>query len=164
MKQRLFEILLVEDNAGDVLLTREALNESKLLHRLTVAEDGRHAMAVLRQEPGYADARRPDLVLLDLNLPRMTGVEVLAAIRHDPALATIPVVMLTTSDAERDVGDCYQQGANCYITKPVDVSEFIRIVQSVEHFWLQIVTLPPVGTGDSGYAARAARHGGSPTS
>lgn len=149
---RPFEILLVEDNPGDVVLTREALVEAKVLHTLTVARDGLEAMEILRREPPFADAARPDLMLLDLNLPRMSGTEVLAAMRVDDLLRSIPVVMLTTSASERDVGDCYQLGVNCYITKPVDVTQFMAMIRSIENFWLSIVTLPPT-PGSAGAGA-----------
>ena len=136
------EILLVEDNAGDVRLTIEALRESKVRNNLHVASDGVQAMDFLRQQGHYEHAIRPDLVLLDLNLPRKDGREVLAEIKADPKLKTIPVVVLTTSRAERDVLQSYELQANCYITKPVDLEQFITVVRSIEDFWLTIVTLP----------------------
>ena len=139
---RPLEILLVEDNPGDVLLTREALREAKVLNRVTVTSNGEEALAVLRREGDHAGSVRPDLVLLDLNLPRLSGLEVLTAIRTDPALASLPVVMLTSSAAERDVGDSYALGVNCYVTKPVDLEQFLHVVRSVEQFWFSIVTLP----------------------
>jgi two-component system, chemotaxis family, response regulator Rcp1 len=135
------EILLVEDNPGDVMLTEEALLDSKVLNRLSVAEDGVEAMAMLRREAPYADHPRPDLVLLDLNLPRMDGREVLAAIKTDPDLRRIPVVILTTSEAEGDVMKAYDLHANCYIVKPVDLDQFIHVVRTIEGFWLSIVKL-----------------------
>lgn len=137
------EILLVEDNPGDVRLTREVLKEGKVLTNLTVARDGVEAMAMLRQEEPYTAVVRPDLILLDLNLPRKDGREVLIEIRGDPNLRRIPVVVLTTSAAERDVLQAYDLNANCYVTKPVDLDQFLGIVQSIEDFWLTIVRLPP---------------------
>jgi len=137
------EILLVEDNPGDVRLTREALKEGKVKNRLTVASDGVEAMAFLRREGEYASSPRPDLILLDLNLPRKDGREVLAEIKADPALRRIPVVVLTTSDAEQDVLRSYNLHANCYVTKPVVLEKFLAIVRSLEDFWLTIVRLPP---------------------
>jgi chemotaxis family two-component system response regulator Rcp1 len=139
---RPIEILLVEDNPGDVRLTIEALRDSKVRNNLQVARDGVEAMAYLRRESQYGDAVRPDLILLDLNLPRKDGRQVLAEIKADPSLKTIPVVVLTTSSAERDVLQSYQLQANCYITKPVDLEQFITVVQSIQDFWLTIVTLP----------------------
>jgi two-component system, chemotaxis family, response regulator Rcp1 len=136
------EILLVEDNPGDVRLTIEALRESKVANNLNVARDGVEALAYLRREGGYADAVRPDLILLDLNMPRKDGREVLAEIKAEPKLRTIPVVVLTTSRAEQDVLRSYELQANCYITKPVDLEQFITVVKSIENFWLTIVTLP----------------------
>lgn len=137
------EILLVEDNPGDVRLTMEVLKAGKLLTNLTVAKDGVEAMAVLRREQPYTSAPRPDLILLDFNLPRKDGREVLAEIRADPNLRRIPVVVLTTSAAERDVLQAYDLHANCYVTKPVDLDQFVGIVQQIEDFWLTIVRLPP---------------------
>ena len=135
------EILLVEDNPGDVVLTEEALLESKVLNRLSVAEDGVEALRRLRREGPYADHPRPDLILLDLNLPRMDGREVLAAIKTDPELRRIPVVILTTSQAERDVAEAYDRHANCYIVKPVDLDQFIHVVRTIEGFWLSVVKM-----------------------
>jgi CheY-like chemotaxis protein len=139
---RPIEILLVEDNPGDVRLTIEGLKEGKVRNNLHVAKDGVEALAFLRREANYADAVRPDLILLDLNLPRMDGRQVLSEIKADPVLKTIPVVVLTTSGAEQDVLHSYQLQANCYITKPVDLEQFITVVRSIEDFWLTIVTLP----------------------
>jgi two-component system, chemotaxis family, response regulator Rcp1 len=139
---RPLEILLVEDNPGDVRLTVEGLKEGKLRNNLHVARDGVEAMAFLRREGEYADAVRPDLILLDLNLPRMDGREVLTAIKSDASLKTIPVVILTTSRAEQDVLRSYELQANCYITKPVDLEQFITVVKAIEDFWFTIVTLP----------------------
>jgi chemotaxis family two-component system response regulator Rcp1 len=137
------EILLVEDNAGDVRLTREALNEGKVLNNLSVARDGVEALAFLRREGKDTQAPRPDIILLDLNLPRMDGRELLEVIKNDSELRRIPVVILTTSRSEEDILKTYDLHANCYITKPVDLEQFIRVVKSVEDFWFTIVKLPP---------------------
>ena len=139
------EILLVEDNPGDVTLTIEALKDVKFHNRLSVVEDGMDAMAFLRKEGKYADAPRPDLILLDLNLPRKNGREVLAEIKSDENLKVIPVVILTTSAADQDVIKAYKLNANCYVTKPVDLYQFIEVVRQIEVFWLSIVKLPPSG-------------------
>jgi CheY-like chemotaxis protein len=136
------EILLVEDNPGDVRLTREALREGKVRSRLSVATDGVEAIAFLRRQGEFADATRPDLILLDLNLPRKDGREVLAEIKADPVLKYIPVVVLTSSKAEEDVLRAYDLHANCYVTKPVYFDQFIRVVKSIEDFWFTIVQLP----------------------
>jgi CheY-like chemotaxis protein len=139
---RPIEILLVEDNPGDARLTQEALKEGKVRNNLHMARDGVEAMAFLRREGAYDDKPRPDLVLLDLNLPRKDGREVLAEMKADPELRLIPVVVLTTSEAEQDVLRTYELCANCYITKPVDLEKFITIVRGIEDFWLTIVRLP----------------------
>jgi CheY-like chemotaxis protein len=139
------EILLVEDNPGDVRLTREALRDGKVSNNLHVAVDGVEALAFLRRSGKYLGAPRPDLILLDLNLPRMSGREVLEQIKEDPELRTIPVVVLTTSQAEQDIVKAYELNANCYVTKPVDLDQFITVVKSIEDFWLTIVRLPPSG-------------------
>ena len=139
---RPIEILLVEDNPGDVRLTIEALKEGKVLNRLTVARDGEEAMAALRREGKFADARRPDIILLDLNLPKKDGREVLEDIKKDPALQIIPTVILTTSKDEQDVLKSYKLHANCYITKPVDLSQFLAVVKAIEDFWFTVVVLP----------------------
>ncbi len=139
---RPIEILMVEDNPGDVLLTREAMKAAKLGNRLTVVGDGVEAMAYLRGEGRFAESIRPDLILLDLNLPRMDGREVLAELKTDPALKSIPVVVLTTSNAEQDVERAYNLHANCYITKPVDFEQFMKVVQQIDDFWVNVVTLP----------------------
>jgi two-component system, chemotaxis family, response regulator Rcp1 len=136
------EILLIEDNPGDARLALEAIREAKVHNHLTWLADGVEALAYLRKEGKYADAARPDLVLLDLNLPRKDGREVLADIKADPALRRIPVVVLTTSQAEEDIIKAYNLNANCYISKPVDLDQFLKIVQSIENFWLTIVKLP----------------------
>lgn len=137
------EILLVEDNPGDVRLTQEALKESKLINHLSIVRDGVEALAFLRQEGVYADAPRPGIILLDLNLPRKDGREVLQEIKDDDDLKRIPVVILTTSDDEHDILQSYNLHANCYITKPVNLSRFITIIKNIENFWLTIVQLPP---------------------
>lgn len=137
------QILLVEDNPGDVRLTVEALKDAKVYNKLHVVEDGVLALEFLHQRGAYQDAPRPDLVLLDLNLPRKNGREVLADIKTDDRLKTIPVVILTTSQAEEDVLKAYSLHANCYITKPVDFIQFTNIVRTIEEFWLTIVLLPP---------------------
>jgi len=139
------EILLVEDNPGDVRLAEEALKEARVNNRLSVVPDGVEAMAFLRRQGPYADARRPDLILLDLNLPRKDGREVLDEIKSDPNLRRIPVVVLTTSQAEEDVIRSYNSYANCYITKPVDFAQFTEAVRSIENFWLMTVRLPSGG-------------------
>jgi CheY-like chemotaxis protein len=139
---RPIEILLVEDNPGDVRLTIEALKEGRVGNHLNVADDGVEALAFLRRQERYADAPRPDLVLLDLNLPRKDGRETLAEIKTDPDLCHIPVVVLTTSEAESDVLKAYGLHANCYIVKPVDLDQFLQVVRSIEAFWLTIVKLP----------------------
>jgi CheY-like chemotaxis protein len=133
---------MVEDNPGDIRLTQEALRENKMNNTLHVVKDGVEAMAFLRREETYADARRPDLILLDLNLPKKDGREVLAEIKADPVLMRIPVVILTTSQAEEDILRSYDLHANCFVTKPVDLDQFMKVVQSIEDFWLTIVKLP----------------------
>jgi len=145
-KIKLADILLVEDNPGDVRLAREALKESKLLNKLYEVDDGMKAMAFLRQEGSYADMPRPDLVLLDLNLPRKNGREVLAEIKTNETLKRIPVVILTVSRAEEDVLKSYNLHANCYISKPFDMEQFVKVVRSIEDFWFSIVKLPTDGT------------------
>ena len=136
------EILLVEDSPGDVLLTRETLKDAKVLNHLSVVGDGEEAMAFLRRDAPHTDAPRPDLILLDLNLPKKDGREVLAEIKGDSQLRRIPVVVLTTSAAEQDIAKSYDLHANCYITKPVDLDQWITVVNSIENFWLTIVKLP----------------------
>ncbi len=137
------EILLAEDSAADVRLTREALKDAKVLNRMSVVRDGVEVMAFLRRQGPYADAPRPDLVLLDLNMPKKDGREVLAEIKGDADFKRIPVVVLTTSQSEEDILQSYNLHANCFITKPVDLSQFVTVVKSIEHFWLTIVELPP---------------------
>ena len=139
---RPIEILLVEDNAADVRLTVEILKETKVRNTLTVAADGIEALDLLRRTGRYTHAMRPDLILLDLNLPKKDGREVLAEIKTDPDLKRIPVVILTSSKAEEDIFKSYNLYANCYVTKPVDLEQFVKVVKSIENFWLTIVTLP----------------------
>ena len=136
------DILLVEDSPSDVLLTREALRDARISNELRVARDGEQAMACLRQEGEFADTRRPGLVILDLNLPRKDGREVLREIKGDSALRRIPVIVLTTSASERDVGEAYDNHVNCYLTKPIDFEQFIDVVRTLEHFWISVVRLP----------------------
>ena len=137
------EILLVEDNPGDVRLTKEALKEGKVANKINVVMDGMEAMAFLHREGKYANAPKPDLILLDLNLPKKNGREVLSEIKMDSRLKCIPVVVLTSSQAEKDIVMTYNLHANCYITKPVDFGQFIDVVKSIENFWFNVVKLPP---------------------
>lgn len=141
-KVKVIDILLVEDNPGDRRLTVEALKEAKIRNELYEVENGVEAMAFLRKEGNYGAVPRPDLILLDLNLPKMDGREVLREIKEDVHLKSIPVVILTTSEAEEDIIKTYESHANCYITKPVDLDQFIKVVKSIETFWLTIVQLP----------------------
>ena len=147
---RPIEILLVEDNPGDVRLTSEALKEAKVINHLTVLKDGVEALAFLRRQEPYANAVTPHLILLDLNLPKKDGREVLAEIKADDRLKRIPVVVLTTSQDEQDVFKSYALHANCYITKPVDLEQFMTVVKSIEDFWLGIVVLPKNGKRTKG--------------
>jgi chemotaxis family two-component system response regulator Rcp1 len=137
------DILLVEDNPGDVRLTRELLKESKIHNNLTVVDNGEDAIVFLRRAAKHPDATLPDLILLDLNLPRKNGAEVLASIKNDPTLRRIPVVILTSSKAEEDIARAYDLHANCYISKPVGLEQFATVVKSIDDFWLSIVRLPP---------------------
>lgn len=137
------EILLVEDNPADVKLTQQALEDGKIANNLRVARDGEEALAYLNREGQFAEASRPDLVLLDLNLPKMNGWEVLKAVKANPDLRRLPVVILSTSGMEEDVLRSYDLHANCYVTKPVDLDQFIKIVQEIKEFWIEIVRLPP---------------------
>jgi CheY-like chemotaxis protein len=137
------EILLVEDSPADVLITREAFEEFKILNSLRVVDDGVKAMDFLRQQGPYKSMPRPDLILLDLNLPRKNGREVLAEIKTDPQFKNIPVVILTTSHSEKDVLQAYDQHANCYIVKPVGFENFVEALKSIRQFWFSVVTLPP---------------------
>ena len=136
------EILLVEDSPDDADLTMDALRDGRVRNRITHVEDGVQAMACLRREGRYADAPRPDLILLDLNLPRKSGREVLAEVKQDPDLRRIPVVIMTSSDDEKDILAAYNLYVNCYVTKPVDLDQFIAVVKSIEQFWFSIVKLP----------------------
>jgi two-component system, chemotaxis family, response regulator Rcp1 len=142
---RPIEILLVEDNLGDVRLAQEVLRDTKVRNRISAVKDGVEALAFLRHEGQYSGAPRPDLIVLDLNLPRKDGREVLTDIKADQGLRRIPVIILTTSQDERDVLSAYDSYANCYIVKPVDLEQFIAVVKSIEEFWFQIVQLPPDG-------------------
>ena len=142
MIDREIEILLVEDNPGDARLTTEALKEAKVRNKLNHIDDGEEALAFLRRQGKYAGAQRPDLILLDLNLPRKDGREVLAEIKADACLKRIPVVILTTSQADEDILRAYNLNANCYVSKPVDLEQFIKVVRTINDFWLTIVKLP----------------------
>lgn len=142
------EILLVEDNPGDARLTLEAFKEGKVINNVSIARDGVEALSFLRREEPYTNAPQPDLILLDLNLPRKDGREVLAEIKADERLRQIPVVVLTTSTAEEDIARAYSSHANCYISKPVDLKQFLRVVNSIESFWLNFVKLPQHGDAD----------------
>jgi chemotaxis family two-component system response regulator Rcp1 len=135
-------ILLVEDNPGDIRLTREVLKEGKIQNTLNVVMDGEEALSFLKKTGQYKDVCTPDLILLDLNLPKIDGREVLAEIKSDPNLVCIPVIVLTTSAAEKDIVNTYSNHANCYITKPVDFNQFITVIRAIENFWLTIVKLP----------------------
>ncbi|MBK8782665.1 MAG: response regulator [Anaerolineales bacterium] len=137
------EILLVEDSPADILITREAFVEAKLLNTLHAVEDGVQALEFLRRQGSYASAPRPDLILLDLNLPRKNGREVLAEIKGDPELRSIPIIILTTSSADEDIVKAYDLHANCYVVKPVGFDNFFKAVQSIQNFWFKVVVLPP---------------------
>ncbi|KKN13280.1 hypothetical protein LCGC14_1007900 [marine sediment metagenome] len=139
---KIVEILLIEDSPGDIRLTQEALKDSKISNNLHVVTDGVEAMAFLRKEGKYSEKPRPDLILLDLNLPKKDGREVLAEIKQDEQLKRIPVIILTVSETEEDVLKTYNLHANCYITKPVDLEQFLKVVKTTENFWFTIVTLP----------------------
>lgn len=141
--RKIVHILMVEDNPGDVRLAREALDGAKVRNQISVVQDGVEAMAFLRKEGKYANAPHPDLILLDLNLPKKDGREVLAEIKADDNLRHIPVVILTSSQAEQDILKAYDLHANAYISKPVELEEFLQVVRSIENFWLEIVNLPP---------------------
>ena len=134
-------ILLVDDNEGDILLTKEALEDARILNKISIAYDGLEAIRFLKEEPAVREDM-PDLILLDINLPRMNGTEVLEVIKNDPELKRIPVIMLTTSSAEKDILASYNNHANCYITKPVDLDRFMDVVRTIEDFWISIVKLP----------------------
>ena len=137
------ELLLVEDNPADVRLIQETFRDGKLHIEISVAEDGLDGLAYLRREGKHANATRPDLVLLDLSLPRKGGLEVLSEIKRDPDLKRIPIIIITSSEAERDIVSAYENHANCYLNKPVGLDQFVSLVRSLEHFWLSIVKLPP---------------------
>jgi len=140
---KLIDILMVEDNPADARLTREAFVDSKMVNTLHHVRNGDEAMAFLNRKPPYQDAPRPDVVLLDLNMPGMDGRAVLAEMKSDPHLKTIPVVVLTTSEADEDIVRSYELHANCYVTKPVDFDKFVTIVQAIDDFWVSVVRLPP---------------------
>jgi two-component system response regulator len=145
MQSLSFEVLLIEDDMGDVELTEAALAKSKLKINLNVVNDGEEALAYLHREGQYTDAIRPNLIVLDLNLPGLSGLEILSAIKSDQRLKSIPVVILTTSDASTDILKSYELGVNCYVTKPIGLKEFVKIVNSIEDFWFTVVQLPPQG-------------------
>lgn len=142
MIKKEIHILLIEDNEGDIVLTIEALKEARINNTIDVVRDGEQAMCFLRKEGAYAGAQTPDLVLLDINLPKIDGKEVLANIKNDEKLKVIPVVMLTTSDSEKDIFESYHNHANCYITKPVGFQSFIEVIHTIKDFWISIVQLP----------------------
>ena len=142
MKKNEIRILLVEDNEGDILLTLEALKEARIGNEVDVVKDGDKALRFLKKEGEFKDANTPDLILLDINLPRTDGFEVLAVIKKDERLSVIPVIMLTTSDSEKDILESYQHHANCYITKPVNFENFMNVIQTIKDFWINIVKLP----------------------
>jgi two-component system, chemotaxis family, response regulator Rcp1 len=148
---RTIDILLVEDSLADIRLTREALKEAKVVNALHVVQDGMAALAFLHNEGPYAGSPRPDLILLDLNLPKKNGREVLAEIKQDGNLKRIPVVVLTTSRAEEDIVRSYDLHANAYVTKPVGLKQFLDVVRATEEFWLAVVTLPPGGNGEASH-------------
>jgi len=143
LKPEEIHILLVEDNEGDIVLTKEAFEEGKIKNQISVVRDGWKAVQFLEQKDGYEDERLPDLVLLDINLPKMNGHKVLKHIKNHPDLRHIPVIMLTTSSDETDVIKSYENYSNCYITKPVDIENFLKVISSIEDFWISIVQLPP---------------------
>lgn len=136
------EILLVEDNEGDVQLTIEAFKEAKIRNQIKVVRDGEEALDYLRKQGNYADALSPDIILLDINLPKIDGKEVLSTMKNDPVLKTIPVIMLTTSSADADVQESYANHANCYVVKPVDLDKFMDVIRGIEEYWVSIVKLP----------------------
>jgi CheY-like chemotaxis protein len=141
---RPIEILLIEDSPSDAALTIEALQAGKIVNNLNLVADGVEAMAYLRKQGRFTESSRPDLIMLDLNLPKKDGREVLQELKSDPSLKLIPIIVLTTSRADKDVLRSYELSANCYITKPVDFQQFIDVVRSIERFWLSVVTLPPM--------------------
>lgn len=135
-------ILLVEDNEGDIVLTLEALTQARIINAVDVVRDGEQALQFLRKEEPYTETHTPDIIFLDINLPKIDGTEVLSIIKNDEQLKVIPVIMLTTSDAENDIMSSYCNHANCYITKPVDIEKFMEVIQMVKNFWISIVKLP----------------------
>ena len=139
-------ILLVDDNEGDILLTREALDDARIINKISIAYDGVEAISFLKKHPPYRGTETPDLILLDINLPKMDGTEVLSIIKNDPELKRIPVIMLTTSSAEKDILASHDNHANCYITKPVDLDRFMDVVRTIEDFWISIVKLPKIAS------------------
>ena len=139
---QLIEILLVEDNPGDVELTREALSRGKITNTLRVVNDGEQALLYLRKQGEYANVTTPDIVLLDLNLPKLNGHQVLAEVKSDPLLKTIPIIVLSSSEEHSDIQETYKLSANSFVTKPVEVDRFLSVVQHIEHFWIEIVKLP----------------------
>jgi chemotaxis family two-component system response regulator Rcp1 len=139
-------ILLVDDNEGDILLTREALEDARIVNKISIANDGVEAISFLKKDPPYRDTEMPDIILLDINLPKMDGTEVLSIIKNDPELKRIPVIMLTTSSSEKDILASYDNYANCYITKPVDLERFMDVVRTIEDFWISIVKLPKIAS------------------
>lgn len=139
-------ILLVDDNEGDILLTREALDDARIINKISIAYDGVEAISFLKKYPPYRGTDMPDLILLDINLPKMDGTEVLSIIKNDPELKRIPVIMLTTSSSEKDILASYDNHANCYITKPVDLERFMDVVRTIEDFWISIVKLPKIAS------------------
>ncbi|MES2140586.1 MAG: response regulator [Bacteroidota bacterium] len=139
---RIIDILLVEDNLGDIRLTQEVLKDGKIKNKLSIVMDGEEAILFLRKKGKYKDASTPDLILLDLNLPKKDGREVLIEIKGDPKLSSIPIIILTTSDAEKDIVSMYLNHANAFITKPVDFNQFVTVIRAIENFWLTIVKLP----------------------
>lgn len=143
LRHQAIEILLVEDNPGDVRLMREALRDSKMINQLHAVPDGHEALAFLRKKGVYFNATLPDLILLDLNLPRKDGREVLSELKADPHLRKIPVVIVTSSKVEEDILKSYDHHANCYVTKPLDLEKFVEVVKAIEYFWVSIVKLPP---------------------
>ncbi|MEO0443380.1 MAG: response regulator [Pseudomonadota bacterium] len=142
MISQAIEILMVEDNPGDVELTREALSNGKLRNRLHVVEDGEMALDFLYQQGGYEDAPRPDLILLDLNLPKLNGREILAEVKSNKDLAAIPIIVLSSSEDAQDIQQSYALNANSFVTKPVKIKDFLSVTQAIEHFWIEIVKLP----------------------
>jgi chemotaxis family two-component system response regulator Rcp1 len=157
MRGNPIEVLLVEDNPGDVRLTIEAMREAKVINHLSVARDGDEALAFLRREGCFQGAPRPDIIFLDLNLPRLGGREVLCEIKNDALLRRIPVVILTTSRAEEDILQTYNLHANCYVTKPVDLEQFEHVVKSISDFWFEIVKLPTLTWEAEGHGGDTAQ-------